>query len=61
VDDGGAATRCRALAKKSDIRTVDTMIIAMFISASRAIARKNFLHAFARSPHFAADSLRRPA
>jgi hypothetical protein len=54
-DDGGASTRCRALAKKSDIRTVDTMITAIFISAGGAIARKNFLHAFARLEHFEAD------
>jgi len=33
------------------------MIVAIFVSAGGAIARKNFLHAFARSEHFEADSI----
>ena len=33
------------------------MIVAIFVSAGGAIARKNFLHTIARSEHFEADSI----
>jgi len=33
--------------KKSDVRTVETMNVAVFVSADGAIARKIVLHAFA--------------
>jgi hypothetical protein len=36
------------------------MIVAIFVSANKAIASKNFLHGFARPERFEADSIPEP-